>query len=39
MLAQSDAFYAQGWFGFVVLAFWLLIPLALGYLRFNSTDL
>jgi ABC-2 type transport system permease protein len=39
LFAQSNAIYAQGWFGFVVLAFWLLVPLAFGYLRFNSTDL
>jgi ABC-2 type transport system permease protein len=39
VFAQSDAIYAQDWFGFVVLAFWFLVPLALGYLRFKSTDL
>ena len=39
LFVQSSAIYAQDWFSFVVLAFWLLIPLTLGYLRFNSADL
>ncbi|RJT07435.1 ABC transporter permease subunit [Halococcus sp. IIIV-5B] len=39
LFAQSNAIYSQNWFSFVVLAFWLLIPLTLGYLRFNSADL
>ncbi|WP_231188875.1 ABC transporter permease subunit [Haladaptatus sp. DYF46] len=39
VFAQSDAIYAQDWFGFVVLGFWFLVPLTLGYLRFESTDL
>ncbi|PSP87094.1 ABC transporter [Halobacteriales archaeon QS_4_69_34] len=35
----GDPFYLQEPFGFVVLAFWLVVPLALGYLRFDGTDL
>jgi ABC-2 type transport system permease protein len=34
-----DAFYLQDWFGFVILAAWIVVPLALGYLRFEGTDL
>jgi ABC-2 type transport system permease protein len=37
--SPPDAFYLQDWFGFVILAAWIVVPLALGYLRFNSTDL
>lgn len=39
--AQSAAapYYLQGWFGFVILAIWLIVPLVLGYLRFNRSDL
>ncbi|MFD1513816.1 ABC transporter permease subunit [Halomarina rubra] len=37
--ANVDAFWLQDWFGFVVLAFWLVVPLALGYLRFRRADL
>ncbi len=35
----ADAFYLEPWFGFVVLAFWVALPLAVGYFRFESTDL
>lgn len=35
----TDVFYAQGWFGFVVLAFWIVVPLAVGYWRFDAADL
>ena len=35
----ADAFYLEPWFGFIVLAFWIALPLAVGYLRFESTDL
>ena len=35
----ADAFYLEPWFGFIVLAFWVALPLAVGYLRFESTDL
>ena len=38
-VAGPDAFYLQDWFGFVILAAWIIVPLALGYLRFESTDL
>lgn len=34
-----DAFYLQEWFGIVVLLFWLVVPIALGYLRFKRADL
>ncbi|WP_435078193.1 ABC transporter permease [Halococcus sp. AFM35] len=34
-----DAFYLQDWFGFVILAVWIIVPLALGYRRFERTDL
>lgn len=37
--AADAAFYLQDWFGFVVLAVWVVLPLAVGYLRFESTDL
>ncbi|WP_254810312.1 ABC transporter permease subunit [Natronosalvus amylolyticus] len=37
--AGFDAFYATPEIGFVVLALWLIVPLAVGYVRFNSTDL
>ncbi len=37
--ANLDAFWLQDWFGFVVLAFWLVVPLGLGYLRFKNADL
>jgi len=37
--SNLDAFWLQDWFGFVVLAFWLIVPITLGYLRFNQTDL
>ena len=32
-------FYLQDWFGFVVMAVWIVVPLAAGYLRFESADL
>lgn len=35
----SAPFYLQNWFGFVILALWLLVPVALGYRRFKGTDL
>ncbi|WP_254839374.1 ABC transporter permease subunit [Natronomonas marina] len=34
-----DAFYLEPWFGFVVLALWIVLPLVVGYLRFESSDL
>jgi len=36
---SADAFYLEPWFGFVVLAFWILAPLVIGYLAFESSDL
>ncbi len=35
----SAPFYLQGWFAFVVLAFWLVVPLGLGYWRFKGADI
>jgi ABC-2 type transport system permease protein len=32
-------FYLENWFGSVVLAFWLVVPIGLAYLRFQTTDL
>lgn len=37
--AESLPYYLQDWFGFVILAIWLIVPLVLGYLRFNRSDL
>lgn len=37
--AGFDAFYATPEIGFVVLAFWLVVPLAVGYYRFDGADL
>jgi len=37
--SAPEAFYLQDWFGFVVLAFWLVVPLAIGLYRFRSVDL
>lgn len=36
---ESVAVYMQNWFAFVILALWTLVPLVIGYVRFNSTDL
>ncbi len=38
-MAAELPFYAQDWFGFVVMAVWVALPLAIGYLRFESSDL
>jgi ABC-2 type transport system permease protein len=35
----ADAFYLEPWFGFVILAFWIAVPLVVGYLRFEAADL
>ncbi len=35
----AETFYLEPWFGFVVLAVWVVAPLAVGYLRFESADL
>ena len=37
--AASDPFYLQPEFMFVILAFWIVAPLALGYWRFERADL
>jgi ABC-2 type transport system permease protein len=38
-ITQGDAFFLQPWFGLVVLALWLVVPLALGAWRFDQADL
>ena len=35
---ESDVFYLQDWVGFVVLAVWAVVPLVLGYWRFENAD-
>lgn len=35
---ETNAFYLQDWVGFVVLALWCVVPLSLGYRRFNNLD-
>ena len=35
----STPYFLQSWFGFVILAVWIVVPLVFGYLRFESTDL
>jgi ABC-2 type transport system permease protein len=35
----ADAFYLEPWFGFVVLVFWIVLPLVVGYLKFEASDL
>ena len=38
--AAADApFFIQDWFGFIVLAVWIVVPLAVGYARFEASDL
>ncbi len=32
-------FFVEDWFGFVILLVWIILPLAIGYLRFDATDL
>lgn len=32
-------FYLEDWFALVILAVWIVVPVTLGYLRFESTDL
>jgi ABC-2 type transport system permease protein len=36
---EIDAFYATEWLGVVMLAFWIVVPLAIGYRRFKNADL
>jgi ABC-2 type transport system permease protein len=35
----SQPWFTEPWFGLVVLLFWLVVPVALGYLRFRGSDL
>ena len=35
---ESDVVYLQDWVGVVVLALWTVVPLGLGYRRFDGTD-
>lgn len=35
----GDPFYIQGWFMLVILAFWVVVPLAFGYWRFRNAQL
>ncbi|ELZ09920.1 ABC-2 type transporter [Halovivax asiaticus JCM 14624] len=35
----SQPFYLQHWFAFVILALWIVVPLAIGYWRFERADL
>ena len=37
--AAELPFYLQDWFGFPVLLVWIVVPLVIGYLRFESSDL
>lgn len=39
LFAGVDAFWATPWLGFAVLAFWIVVPLAVGYSRFATADL
>lgn len=36
---ESVAFYMQNWFVFAILALWILVPLSIGYFRFNRIDI
>ncbi|MFH5797689.1 ABC transporter permease [Haladaptatus sp. CMAA 1911] len=39
-LVQGSApFYLEGWFSLVILAFWLIVPVTLGYWRFERADI
>lgn len=35
----TEPFYLQNWFGFVILGFWLVVPIGLAYLQFRNADL
>ncbi|WP_336360474.1 ABC transporter permease subunit [Haladaptatus sp. ZSTT2] len=39
MPGQVTSLFAEGWFGLLILLAWAVIPLALGYLRFERADL
>ncbi|QLD85866.1 ABC transporter permease [Natronomonas halophila] len=36
---DAPAFYLEPWFGFVIMAIWIILPLAIGYYRFEASDL
>lgn len=36
---QNAPFYLENWFGFVILGFWLVVPIGLAYFRFRNADL
>lgn len=36
---SADPFYIQGWFMLVILSFWVVAPLAVGYWQFNNAQL
>jgi len=36
---EFEAFYATPWVGVIMLAFWLVVPLAIGYRQFSKADL
>ncbi|WP_340099569.1 ABC transporter permease subunit [Salinibaculum salinum] len=36
---SGQPFYVQDWFVFLLLAAWVVVPVVLGYLRFNGADL
>ena len=38
-IGTVDGFWQQGWFGFLVLGLWVLVPLAFGHWRFNRAQL
>jgi len=38
-MGSTSGFYTETWFAAVVLLAWLLVPLALGYWRFQNAEL
>lgn len=39
MIVGEVPFYVEHWFGVVILGIWLLLPVVVGYLRFQSVDI
>lgn len=39
LVREPIPFYLDPWFGWVIVAFWLVVPLGLAYLRFRKSDL
>ena len=39
MTGVTSRFWLEKWWGFVVLAFWIVVPVLVGYVRFTRTDL